>query len=332
MKRRRLLLGAVGTTVTAVGVTALVENALRPGASAPEVVRIGILSGGFLPENLDAFRQGLRDHGWVEGQNIAIVQRDSGGDTDRLPGEARELVALGVRLIVATGPSSTAAAMEADPSTPVVMAAGGADPVRAGLIASFAAPGGRVTGVMRATGLDTKRIEILKEVVPEAQRLAFLVNLGVPGEEERAEEVESVARQLGMQLLVLDARTFSEIEPAFERARAGRADVIFPTTNNPMANAREHVVSLAARNRMPAIYPRIDWVRHGGLMGHGSDIPASWRRAAAFVDKILRGADPADLPVELSSVFLLAVNRKTLAHLGLTIPPTVLPLVTEWVD
>lgn len=323
--RRIAQLSVSSAFVSGCGPLLTADKERRNGAS------IGILSGGFAKEQLDAFRRGLSDHGWVEGENITIHHRDVGSDLDRLDGQAAALVALGVDLIVSNGPSSTSAILRTSPGTPVVMAGGG-DPVAAGLVASLADPGGTVTGVVTVGGLDPKRVELLKEIVPAAQRLAFITNLGIAGQPPRATLIESTAGQLGMQFAVFDVRTPSEIEPAFGNARRWGADVLYPSTSNPMANARDQVVALAASNRLPAIYTNIDWARAGGLIGYGPDLRAVYRRAATHVDKILRGARPAELPVERSSVFEFVVHRKALAHLGLTIPPTVLPLVTEWVE
>jgi putative ABC transport system substrate-binding protein len=282
-------------------------------------------------EDLAAFRQGLRDHQWVEGHNIAVVQRDVGADLERQQSEVEAMIALGVRLILSSGPSATTAIMKVDPSIPIVIAGGG-DPLAAGFITSYAQPGGRVTGVVSAEGFDAKRVEILKEVVPSARRLAFITNLGIAGQKARAAVTESTAQQLGMQARVFDARALSDIETAFERARGWGADAVVPSTNNPMANARAHVLALVSRNRLPAIYGKVDWARAGGLVGYGPNFRAVYRRAAAYVDKILRGAVPADLPVERSSAFELVVNRRALTNLSLTVPPAVAPLVTEWVD
>jgi putative ABC transport system substrate-binding protein len=330
MNRRKFLrgvveLGAASAFVSSCGPLLAADKQERRAAS------IGILSGGFETEVIDAFRQGLGDHGWIEGKNINIHHRDVGSDLSRLEDEAAALIAVGVDLIVSTGPSSTTAILHTSPTTPVVMAGGG-DPVTAGFVASLAEPGGTVTGVVSAGGLDPKRIELLKEVVPTAQRLGFITNLGIAGQSTRATLIESTAAQLGMQLAVFDVRVSSEIEPAFESARRWGADALYPGTNNPMANARDRVIALAASKRMPAIYSVVDWARAGGLISYGSNMRAVYRRAATHVDKILRGAKPSALPVELSTVFDLVVHRKALAALGLTIPATVHPLVTEWVD
>lgn len=330
MNRRVFLRGVVQLGAT----SAFLSNCgplLAPSKQQRNAVSIGILSGGFVKEEFDAFLQGLRDNGWVEGENITILHRDVGSDLDRLDAEAAALVALGVGLIVSTGPSSTSAILRTSSTIPVVMAGGG-DPVTAGFVTSLAEPGGTVTGVVTAVGLDPKRVELLKEVAPVAQRLAFITNLGIAGQPQRATVVESTAAQLGMQIAVFDVRASSEIEPAFESARRWGADSLFPSTNNPLANARNRVIALAASNRLPAIYSRLDWARAGGLIGYGPNLRAIYRRAATHVDKILRGAKPAELPVERSAVFEFVVHRKALADLGLTIPPTVLPLVTEWVN
>lgn len=325
MKRRVLLrYGAVSGLAL---VTGCIEQ-VAPTKAAPE--QIGFLSGGFLQENLDAFTQGLHQHGWIVGQNITINHRDPGSQIERLPDQADELVALGVRLIVATGPAPTAAVIGADPSMPVVMA-GNFEPVRAGLIGSSSSAGSRVTGVVSSVGLVSKRTELLKAVIPSAQRLAFIANLGIATQETRT-EIETVAQQLGMAFREFDVRATAEIETAFERASKWPADAAYLQTSNPMANAREQVVSLAARYRLPAIYGGAELVRIGGLIGYGPDLKVIHRRAAAFVDKILKGVNPADLPIERSLAFQLVVNRKALSDLGLTIPPTILPLVTEWVE
>ena len=328
MKRRAFLIGSSAAAGGA-GVALLGDALLRP-RDATDALTIGILSGGYVEENIAAFHQGLRDHGWVDGQNVRVLHEDVRSDIDLLPKRVALLVSGGVRLIVATGPSSVGAVVNSYPSMPVVIA-GGFDPVRAGFIRSFAEPSANVTGVA-VTSLDTKRVEMLKQLVPSATRLAFITNLGIAGQEGRLAEISSTSVALGMRMRVFDIRVLSDIEPAFESASAWGAELSIPSGNNPMANARLQVVTLAARRRLPAMYSNGEWVKVGGLVSLGSDNRAIYRRSAMYVDKILRGASPAQIPVERASVFEVVMNRRSLSELGLTPPPSVLSQVTEWVD
>ena len=329
VRRRALLIGG-SAAIGAAGV-ALVAEARRSRPDAAQApVAIGILTGGYLEEHVEAFREGLRDHGWTAGQNITILHRDVGSEIALLPAKAEGLAALGVRVIVVTGPASAVAVTTARPSIPVVMA-GNFDPVRAGVIVSFAEPGTNVTGVVTSVGLDGKRVEFLKQLVPASERLALITNLGIAGQEERAAAIAADATTLELHLRVFDVRSASQIAPAFDAARDWGAHLLMPNTGNPMANARSQVIGLAARLRVAAIYPNLDWVRAGGLAGLAPELGVMYRRAAWYVDRIIRGASPAQLPVERSSVFELLVHRKALVDLGLTIPPSLTPLITGWV-
>jgi putative ABC transport system substrate-binding protein len=274
----------------------------------------------------EAFRRGLREHGgYVEGQDIAIEYRY--GDLDGLRSAANDLVRLNVDVIVAGGTPAALAAKRATNTIPIV---GGAmaDPVADGLVASLARPGGNVTGnTFLAPELGPKRLQLLREVVPGVTRVAALQHPGVYGERtmrDMLNEMEARAKASGVELQVLDARSPDDFDNAFAamaKARAG-AIIIFPS---PMfyANHRR-LVDLAAKHRLPAMYVFREAVEAGGLMCYGANVPELLRRAATHVDKILKGAKPADLPVEQPTNFELVINLKTAKALGLTIPPAML--------
>lgn len=329
--RRRTFLLAGTAAASGAGIALLGDLLLSRREGAKGAVSVGILSGGFLDEHIEAFRLGLRDHGWLPGKDITVIHKDVGSDIDQLPSKADELAARGVRVIVSTGPAPTSAVMKTHPSLPVVMC-GNFDPIRAGLIASFAQPGGNVTGVVASVGLDTKRVEFLKQLVPESERLAFITNISIAGQDQRAAEIDAAASTLGLRLRVFDVRSPSQIDAAFDAAREWGAHLLFPSAINPMTNARAQVIGHAARLRLAAVYSNLDWVRAGGLAGLGPELSSIYRRAASYVDKILRGSSPAQLPVERSSRFELLVNRRTLVDLGLTLPPDLVRQVTNWID
>jgi putative ABC transport system substrate-binding protein len=297
---------------------------------AGKVDRIGYLTpslaaGPHLPE---AFRQGLSDLGYIEGRNLVIEYRDAEGKPERLPALAAELVALKVNVIVAGGGNLAAlAAKQATRSLPVVFAVA-SDPVASGLVTSLARPGGNVTGLSNLTQeLLGKRLEQLKQAVPGVSRFAVLWQPG-PYSERRAKdtlkEAEVAARALGVRLQFVEARGPADFDRAFSdmtRARAGALTVL----GGPMFHTeRRRLVDLAAKNRLPAVYPTREYVDAGGLMAYGANLADLFRRAATYVDKILKGANPAGLPVEQPTKFELVINLKTAKALGLTIPQSLL--------
>ncbi len=269
--------------------------------------------------------QGLRELGYAEGQDIVIERRVADGKTERLPGLAAELVRLAVALIVAPDPPSARAATNATRTVPIVMRSSG-DPVASGLVASLARPGGNITGVYSiAEELVGKRLELLKEVAPHLSRVAVLWDPDFPGSARWFHEAEVAARSLGLQLQSLEARGPS---PDFARALGvatkERAGALITLRNPPIVFHQRQIVNLAAKARLPAIYDDREFVESGGLMSYGANLVDLYRRAATYVDKILKGARPADLPVEQPTKFELVVNLKTAKALGLTIPPSVL--------
>ncbi len=292
----------------------------------PKVPRIGILWPSpisVIAHNLEAFRQGLRELGYVEGQNIAIEFRSAEGKWERLPDLAAELVRLKVDVIVANTPAALAA-KQATRTIPIVMAVSG-DPVGDGLVASLARPGGNVTGLsLMVPELGGKRLQLLKEVVPRASRVAVLWNPAVPFTGRVVREMEAAARVLGVQLQPLEIRAPEDIDRAFEAAIRGRASAL-NVVDDPLVFAhRARILALAAKSRLPAIYPWREFVDAGGLMSYAANLADSFRRAATYVDKILKGTKPADLPVEQPTRFELVINMKTARALGLTFPPSIM--------
>jgi putative tryptophan/tyrosine transport system substrate-binding protein len=303
---------------------------------AAKVARLGYLvpSLAASPHNHEAFRQGLRDLGYVEGRNVVIEYRDAEGKFERLPALAAELVALKVDVIVAAlGTLSTLAAKQATRTLPIVFVAA-VDPVTSGLVTSLARPGGNVTGLsLLAPELVGKRLEQLTQAVAGVSRVAVLWHPG-GGLRERTENdmlkaADVAARALGVRLQVVEARGPADIDRAFSdmtRARAGALTVL----PSAMFNVeRRRLVDLAAKNRLPAVYPQREYVDAGGLMSYGPNFADLFRRAASYVDKILKGAKPGDLPVEQPTKFELVINLKTAKALGLTIPESVLGRADE---
>ena len=296
------------------------------GQQSGKVWRIGYLSNasGTGPTE-EVFRQALRQLGYVEGQNLVIEWRFAKGNLDRHPELATELVRLQVDCIISIGTAPTLAAKQATSTIPIVMGTLSDDPVQHGLIASLARPGGNITGVVDiAHGLAAKRLEFFKEVVPTAERIAILWHAGSPGAAAQVKETEMAARSLRMQLQSLEVRRPDDFENAFRAAGKGRADAVIVVTFGFVQNHPESIVNLAIKNRFPAMYTSSDFVRVGGLMSYTSYAPDRLRRAATYVDKILKGAKPADLPVEQPTKFELVINLKTAKALGLTIPASVL--------
>ena len=294
--------------------------------------RIGILSPGpreaVTPIYVEPFLDGLRELGYGDGRDVAIEQRWSDRD-DQLPELAAELVSLGVDVILTRGIFAAVAAKQATGTIPIVIAAVG-DPVGAGLVDSLAEPGGNVTGLSTlGTGTDMKRLELLKAIVPAASRVGVLVNPDKPTFQARFDQFEAAARVLAMQLQLLPVRTPDDFTGLFEAAVGGRVDALLVPSDVLTINHRGRVVDLAAKSRLPALYEHREFADIGGLVNYGPNFSAQFRRAAAYVDKILRGAKPADLPVEQPTTFDFIVNLKTARALGLSIPPSVLQQATE---
>ena len=308
--------------IVAVVVVAAIAQAQQP----TKIPRIGYL-GGAPPVSArrEAFRQGLRDLGYVEGKNIIIEWRSGEGKADRVPGLAAELVRLKVEVIVTDGSGSTRSAKQATSTIPVVMAQD-ADPVGTGIVASLARPGGNITGLSNLRPeLSGKRLELLKEVVPMLSRVAVFRTSTTPGDAQALQETELAAGVLGLKLQYLDVLSSNDFETAFRKASKERADAVVMMVAGPVYNPhRTHVVKLAAKSRLPAIYRNREDVEAGGLMCYGVNVTDLDRRSATYVDKILKGAKPADLPVEQPKKFEFVINLKAAKQVGLTIPPNVL--------
>ena len=304
--------------------------AALPPADAQQpakVPRIGSLWTSPLPATahlVEAFRHGLRELGYVEGQNIAIEFRSAERRSERLPGLAAELVRLGVDVIVAPGTEAALAAKNATGTIPIVMVNVG-DPVGTGLAQSLARPGGNITGLSRLDQeLSGKRLQLLTEVVPKVSRVAALYNPDNPSLALSFRETEVAARTLGVELRSLAVRGPNEFETAFQAATRGRAGALIVLGDALTFRHRARIADLAAKHRLPAIFGAGEYVDAGGLMSYSPNLSDMYRRAATYVDKILKGAKPADLPVEQPTRFELVLNLKTAKALGLTIPQSIL--------
>jgi len=298
-----------------------------PAHGQQKIARIGYLGFGSpstIPTRIEAFRQGLRELGYVEGKNIFIEWRSAEGNADRLPSLAAELVRLKVDIIVTNGPYSTRAAKAANVTIPIVMAAVG-DPVGDGIVASLARPGGNITGLSSvAPELSGKRLELLKEIVPKLSRVTVFGSSTNPNTAGMFKEVELAAGALKLKLQYIDVLSPKDFETAFRAAVNGQAEAVLALGNALFNSQRRQVVELAVKSRLPAIYSNQRIVEAGGLMSYGVINLDLDRRAATYVDKILKGAKPADLPVEQPTKFELVINLKTAKQIGLTIPPNVL--------
>jgi putative ABC transport system substrate-binding protein len=309
-------------------VVALTVCRARVEAQQPtKVPRIGFLGTASPPTiaaRIEAFRQGLRDLGYVEGKSIVIEYRWAEEKFDRLPALAAELVRLKLDVIVTAGPQSTRPVKEATKTIPIVMGFDN-DPVGNAFVASLAHPGGNITGLSTlAPEISGKQLELLKEIVPRISRVAVLGNSTTPGSAQMRREIELAAGALKVQLQYLDVLAIKDIETAFRAASKGRADAVL-ALHSPVFNSQQaQIADLAIKGRLPAIYPQSEYVEAGGLMSYGVSFIDLYRRAATYVDKILKGAKPADLPVEQPIKFEFIVNLKTAKEMGLTIPPNVL--------
>ena len=303
----------------------LLALSLPAQAQQPKKVpRIGYLG---LIENPDldgGFRKGLRQHGYVEGQNINVEYRYAGGKVDQLDDLAAELVNLKVNVIVASGTQSIEAAKKATKTVPIVFPVT-PDPVESGFVASFARPGGNITGLSTLNPVvGGKRLELLKEVIPGISRVAVLWNPTNPGSKINLKETEVAAKALGMQLQILEVRDPEDFEGVFRAATREHAGAVTIIPDAMLRAQQRRIVDLATKNRLPTIFNSGEFVVAGGLMSYGVSIADLYRRAATYVDKILKGTKPTDLPVEQPTKFEFVINLKTAKQIGLTIPPNVL--------
>jgi len=317
------------------GATAVCPLVLRAQQRVGKVFHIGVLettSQALNSANLDAFRQGLLKSGFVEGQNLVIEYRSGDGREERFPDLAIELARLNVDLILARGTPAALAAKNATRIIPIVLVGIG-DPVANSIVASLAHPGANITGLSgSATELYAKRLELLLELVPRVARVAFLTNMGNPSEQFNWQQIERAARVLGIRPQLLDVRKPEDFERTFNDASEQRIDALVVALDGLLSQNRQIIVDLAAKHRLPAVYGSSEFIIAGGLAAYGPNYSDLYLRAANYVDKILKGTRPADLPVELPTKFQLVINLKTSKSLGLTIPPTILARADEVIE
>ena len=308
--------------------------AAQPPAKVP---RVGYLSLGSPSDpnrqrHFEAFRQGLREVGYVEGQNIAIESRWAEGKHDRLPALAADLVRSKVDVIVTLSGAITQAVQQATTTIPIVMTTV-ADPVGSGLVASLARPGGNITGMtVMSSDRAGKQLQLLKEMVPNVSRMAFLRNPDNPSSAAFLREAEAAARTLGVRLQTLEARNPQEIDSAFAAMTRERAGALLTLADPMFLYQRRQIAELAVKRRLPSIYGQTDYAEAGGLMTYSADFLDVHRRAGSYIDKILKGAKPADLPVAQSTKFELVINLRTAKAIGLTIPPSLLQRADQIID
>jgi putative ABC transport system substrate-binding protein len=317
----RIFALALGAMLFALCVSA---QAQQPG----KIPRIGFLAVAplsTLAQRIEAFRQGLRDLGYADGRNIVIEWRSAERNPDRMPTHAAELVQLKVDVIVTAGSTATGSAKAATVTIPIVMAQDG-DPVVNRFVASLARPGGNITGLSTLSPeINGKRLELLKEIVPRLSRVAVFGSSTNAEDAKSLEEIKLAAGAMKMQLEYLGVRTAKDIDPGFRAATKARADAVLWAVSGSVTRAhRTQVLEAAIKSRLPAIYNAVDWVEDGGLVAYGPNYPDLYRRAATYVDKILKSAKPADLPVEQPTKFEFAINLKAAKQIGLTMPPNVL--------
>jgi putative ABC transport system substrate-binding protein len=300
-------------------------------AKLPTIGFLGSATPSSEGQRVAAFVQRLRELGWIEGRNVVVAYRWSEGRNERYAEIAAEFVRLKVEVIVTQGTASVLAAMQATSVVPIVFAGSG-DPVANGLVASLARPGGNVTGVSnQQTDLTGERIQLLREVVPGLRRLAILGNVGNPSIVREMDEAQAAARMLGLDVATFEIRRSEDIAPDFEVLK-GRVDALSILGDPLTTTNRVRIITLALAARLPTIFSSRELVESGGLMSYGPNQPDQYRRAADYVDKILRGAKPADLPVEQPTKFDLVINLTTAEALGIRVPPTLRALANEVIE
>jgi ABC-type uncharacterized transport system substrate-binding protein len=319
---KKTVLGSILFAAAALAAAVTVEA--QPPKKNP---RIGILGVRRSKPSIDAFRQALREFGWVEGKNISVEYRWANGNEERLPALASQLVDASVDIIVSTNPRATLAARQLTKNIPIVETFTFVGQGRVNL----AQPGKNATGVYAMPReLGGKRLELLKEIIPRIARVAVLSNIIDinPAEEASVREINAVARSLGVQMQIVNVKKPEEIKKAFAAMARERADALSVLTQTMLVLNRSEIIALAAKSRLPAMYPDSRFTDAGGLMSYGPNSDWRYRRAAYFVDRVLRGSKPAELPIEQPTKFDLVINLKTAKQLGLTIPPNVL----TWAD
>jgi putative ABC transport system substrate-binding protein len=328
MELRRKLLKALGAAVLTAPFGSFAQQQNK-------VWRIGVLHPSSRPDSLEshflgAFPLGMRELGYVEGKNLVIEYRWAENKAERLPGLAAELVQLKVNVIVATS-NAVNAAQKATASIPIVMA-GAADPVGDGLIKSLARPGGNITGISNLAGdISSKQLEMLRDMVPKLTRVVVLRNPNSPNNTALI-NLEAAARRIAVTIIAVDARTPQEIDNAFSQMARQKPDAAFVIRDSFFNRQVRQIAELAAKHRLPTIYGAREYPEAGGLMSYGNSLTAQWRHAATYVDKILKGAKPADLPVEQPTIFELVINGKTAKALGLKIPQSLLIMADKVIE
>jgi putative tryptophan/tyrosine transport system substrate-binding protein len=327
MDRRRFLLTSLAGALAG----PLAAGAQQPG-KAWRIGYLGVSSLSLEWHLVEAFQRGLRDRGYVEGQNIVIEYRWAEGRDDRFPPLVRELVSLKVDLIVTAGTPATLAAKQATTTIPIVMAVTG-DALEVGLVSSLARPGGNVSGLsMLMPELEGKRFELLKEVLPRLAHVAVLTNPGNPFTAISWRTMRIAAETLGARLQTFEIRAPEDFEHAFTAIKNAQADALTLIGDRFLLAHRKRIVDFAIRGRFAGIYPYSEFVVEGGLMSYGPNYPAMFRHSAVYVDKILKGAKPADLPIEQPTQFELVISHKTAKTLGLTIPPSLLARADQVIE
>jgi putative ABC transport system substrate-binding protein len=336
--RRREFIAALGGAAA----WPLAAQAQQPGLSRGTAAEptpgplVGFLNGAS-PDtyrfNANSFREGLAKAGFMEGRNVRIEERWANGDYQALPALAAELVAKGVVVIAATGDVASARAAQAASQTVPVVFTIGADPVRFGLVASLNRPGGHVTGVSLLTSLlGAKRVELLRQIAPRISRVALLMNPSNPTAAAEQADAQEGARKLGLESVILNASNAREIDTAFEKLLQARADAFFVATDPILLDRREQIVSFAERHALPAMYFVRQFTVAGGLLSYGPSITWMYRQAGEYVGQILKGANPAEMPVMQPTAFELVLNLKTAKALDLTVPPSLLAIADEVIE
>jgi putative ABC transport system substrate-binding protein len=320
---KKILLLALCSPLLALGFSA---QAQQPAGKVPRIGYLSAIGDPYIPEpQIEAFREALRDLGYVEGKNILVDYRYAGGIQDRIPGLVAELVQLRVDVVVVAALPAIRAAKQATKTIPIVMVTT-QDPVATGIVDSLARPGGNITGLTRLTReLGGKRLELFKEVVPGISRVGVLVDANMTELATTFKDYETAARPLKIQLQSLEVRGPNpDFEGAFQAATKGRASALITVSTALLVRYPKRIADLAIKNRLPSMHERSEYVQAGGLVSYAASEAESFRRAATYVDKILKGAKPADLPVEQPTKFEFIINLKTAKQIGLTIPPNVL--------
>jgi putative tryptophan/tyrosine transport system substrate-binding protein len=320
VKALRAFQGVLGSILLALSLPVEAQQSSK-------ISRIGLLfatSPSAAVGRIQAFQQGLYERGHVEGKTILLEYRYADGKLERIPALARELVGLKSDVIVTNGPTDTRAVKDTTNTIPIVMAQD-SDPVGSGFVASLARPGGNITGLSTLSPeISGKQVDLLKEIDLTLSRIMVVGNSAEPGNAKTLEEMRLAATAVGVQLQYLDLRRHEDIESVLANIKRGRAGALIVLRNPIASTSRKRIIEFAAKNRLLAMYVSSDWVEAGGLVSYALDVRDNYRRAAIYVDKILKGAKPADLPVEQPTKFELVINLKTTKQIGLTIPPNVL--------